>query len=383
MEKIDIHDTERSYELALKKLNDDEVLSSSNKKFILKFLSDSAIGRTAGMKSRIKSVGMRARLKNLYLLKNIGQFYGKKDFKELSVKDIENFIHALEENKVKKNDNSKYSEQTKSNMKKILKLFLRWVHGEGSKKYHDMTYWIDTRFKKKTVPSLTEKEIKEVLKKCNTIKQKVLIACLFDGGFRIEEFLNIRNVDVKLVGDNAPYYRFLVRNEFSKTEGREVSMIWSESYDLIKSWMDLKRKEQKSDEPFFDGTYDGIRRILKKIGDRAGFELHAHKFRHSSSTFYANKGLNEFQLNKRYGWSSNSDMGRHYVDHAQIEELEGKQIKEYEDTKIEDLRNKLRKQEESNNTLKEDVETMKRLLSKMLEKDKDLEIIERKIKIKN
>ena len=265
MEKIDIHDTERSYELALKKLNDDEVLSSSNKKFILKFLSDSAIGRTAGMKSRIKSVGMRARLKNLYLLKNIGHFYGKKDFQELSVKDIENFIHALEENKVKKHDNSKYSEQTKSNMKKILKLFLRWVHGEGSKKYHDMTYWIDTRFKKKTVPSLTEKEIKEVLKKCNTIKQKVLIACLFDGGFRIEEFLNIRNVDVKLVGDNAPYYRFLVRNEFSKTEGREVSMIWSESYDLIKSWMDLKRKEQKSDEPFFDGTYDGIRRILKKM----------------------------------------------------------------------------------------------------------------------
>ena len=364
MEKIDIHDSENAYKLAIEHLSQDKGISENNRNLIAKFLGDSAIGKTAGRKARIKSVGIRARLKNLYLLKTFGSFC-KKDFKQLTIKDIEKFVHSIDSNEIRKQGGDKYSEQTKSNIKRTLKLFLRWLFGETNKKFIDMTYWIDTRFKQKSILSFDEKEIKEILNKCNTIKQKVLIACLFDGGFRIEEFLNVRLSDVKLVEGNVPYYRITIRNEFSKTNGRDVPMFWNETYEIMKEWF-LLRDSAKKDEQFFNGTYNGVRSMLIKLSGRTGKEINAHKFRHSSATFYANKGQNEFQLNKRYGWSSNSDMGRRYVETAKINIEENKQVQEYESEKLDEIKIRLKQQGENNNLLQQRMKGMEEVISFLL-----------------
>ena len=117
MDKIDIHNTDVKYEQAIEKLKLSKKIRKENIELILNFISDSAIGKTAGLKARIKTVGVRARLKNIYLLKTVGEYF-KKDFKELETKDIEKLIHALNENKIKKEDGGNYAEQTKSNIKK-------------------------------------------------------------------------------------------------------------------------------------------------------------------------------------------------------------------------------------------------------------------------
>ena len=362
MEKIDIHNSDKAYKQAREKLLSED---KTNAKIILKFLDDSAIGKTASKKARIKSVGVRARLKNLYLLKIISNYYKNKPIDKTTINDIEHFIKDLDSNKIKKKDNNKYSEQTKSNVKKTLILFLRWVYGETSKKFLDTTSWIDTRFKQKSIDYFEEKEVIEILNKCTTLKQKILVACLFDGGFRIEEFLNVRNLDVALVEGNAPYYRIKIRNEYSKTRGRDVPMFWSYSYDLIKSWIDSK--EYKADELFYSSTYAGVIMLLKKIGLRVKKEIKPHKFRRASAFFYANKGYNEFQINKRYGWSAGSDVGgRFYIEQSKINIEEDKQKKEYENLKFDELNDVVRKQSEDNKILREKMELQDKKLDFIL-----------------
>lgn len=344
MEKIDIHHTDRQYAGARDKLSRDERIVSINRRLILRFLDDSAIGKTARRRARVKSVGIRARLKNLYLLKTVAIYFGPKHLKQLTVKDVERLVHALDRNTLKDANDTNYAEQTKANMKSTLIIFLRWMLGENSKRFHDMTYWIDTRFKAKDIPALEEQDVLRILAKCTTLKQRVLVSCLFDGGFRIEEFLNIRSSDVRLVEGTAPYFRLRVRHEFSKTKGRTVSMLWRSNHEIISAWMESKEGQVDPEAPFFPGTYDGVRQILKKLGDRTGMKLHAHLFRHGSATYYANKSYNEFQLNKRYGWSQGSDMGRRYVDESKLDEV--RQVKEYEDTAVGELRSRLLRQEQ-------------------------------------
>src|SRR3989344_1624436 len=358
MQKIDIHNTEKKHAVSKKKFLEDDTILLSNRKKLIKFLDDSAIGKTARMKAAVKTCNLRSREKYLYNLKPFITFFAKKEITTLTVKDIETFVAALDNGKIKTlNYKTEYSSKTKSDIKKTMIIFIRWLFGERSKKYHEMTFWVSTRHDKKSVASLEESQIKQILNNCTDLKQKALIACLFDGGFRIEEFLNIRNVDVREVQSDAPYYKMMVRNQFSKTQGRDVSMLWSESYDIIKALIVSKGSNRNPEEPFFDGSYRYCQELLKKLGGKIGVRLHAHLFRHSSATYYANKSWNEFQLNKRYGWGRGSDMGREYVDMSKIDEQP--KVKEYEESKLADLRNKLRKQEEENRLRKEEIESIK------------------------
>lgn len=366
-EKIDIHYSGRNYERARDKLKHDESLLKTNRELILRYLSDAAIGKTAPRRRRSRKVGLRGRLKYLYLLKVVARFFASKDLQTLSVGDIESFVSALDNDDIRTPDDRKYSEQTKADMKIQLIAFLRWIHGEHTKKFHRMTYWIDTSFKKKSVPSFDEEEIREMLRACNTVKQRVLLVCLFDGGFRIEEFLNIRNSDVAKVKGDAPYFRIRVRNEFSKTLGREVPLFWPESHDAIQQFNDSNGGKKSNEEVYFPGSYAGVRMMLRRIGNRVGKRLTPHMFRHSSATYYANQGLNEFQLNKRYGWSAGSDMGRHYVEQTKILLEDKRQVVEYESNKLNDLQVRLAQQEQANRVLQESIAHLTRALEEMKE----------------
>ncbi len=359
MEKIDIHYTETRHKQSINNLITNKDFSNENKQFILKFLQDASIGKTARRKAGIKSCGIRTQDKYIHNLKPFLRFFPKKSFKKLTAKDIESFIHALEKNEVKSvSRNTPYSSKTKSDIKKTVVILLRWLLGEGNKKLYEMTYWIDTRHERKDVLAFEEHDVKKLLDLSKTMQEKVLVACLFDGGFRIEEFLNIRNSDVRRVEATAPYYKMMVRTQFSKTKGRDVSMFWSNSYEIIRSWLTSKKESMGPEDPFFDMSYRQCQNILHELGKKVSLKLHAHLFRHSSATHYANKGLNEFQLNKRFGWGTGSDMGRRYVDSSKLDEKP--QIKEYEENKLGDITNQLRKQQEDSRMTNEEVEWLKK-----------------------
>ena len=170
---------------------------------------------------------------------------------------------------------------------------------------------------------MTEDEVKTILSKCVTIKQKVLVALLFDSGARIEEFLNIRLSDVIEVKADLTYYKIRLREEFSKTQGRTISQLWKETTPILREWLEVCPNKNDLDKPLFDSTYDGVRMLLDKLGRRSiRKHVNAHLFRHSSATYYAAKGFDYFKLCKRYGWSIGSDVPHKYIHKAGIDEKE-------------------------------------------------------------
>ncbi len=361
MEKIDVHNTPKQYDKAVALIK--KTLSKRNAELIVDYLDASSIGKTARRNARVKQVGLRARLKNLYLLKIVAKYFDK-PLDKISIKDMENLIKALNNDSILQNSGKKYSEQTKSNLKNTFISFLRYTLGE-TKEFHEITSWIETRFKRKDISALTEEEVKKMLNKCVTWKQKVLVALLFDSGCRIEEFLNIRLGDVTEVKGVSPYYRIHLRTEFSKTNGRIISLLWKETTEVLKAWLEQVPDKNNLTAPLYDSTYAGTRKLLKKIGLRAlNKGVNPHLMRHTSATYYAGKGVDYFQLCKRYGWSIGSQIPRTYIDMSGINEQEI--IQKIEKENVEDIREQLTQSLEENKFLKQKVDDWKSNLNNRL-----------------
>lgn len=348
MEKIDIHHSQDDYDKALITLKRD--ISKRNYELISEFLNASAIGKTARKNAAKKQVGLRARLKNIFLLKVVARFFNK-DLDKLTSADMEKLIKALNENRIKKTTGEAYSEQTKSNIKITLIVFLRYFIKDHIK-FAELTDWIETSFKKKEMASLTEEDIKLLLSKCYTPQQRAIICFLFDSGARIEEALNVRMSDIIEVKDTIPYYKVTLREEFSKTLGRTIGLFWKPTTEALRIYLDNHPNKNKLNEQLFPTTYDGVKKVLYKIGKRSlGRSVNPHLFRHSSSTFYAGQGFDYFQLCKRYGWSIGSRMPQKYIDRSGIKEREV--TKRFIDANVKDLNEKLEQIEKQRSIEKE------------------------------
>jgi hypothetical protein len=90
---------------------------------------------------------------------------------------------------------------------------------------------------------------------------------LFDIGARAEEFINIRFEDVFTPSNSQNYYRVALKEEYSKTLGRTVGLYWQYSSEALRDFLDERIKEGiKLGEPVFNGTYDGARLFLSRLG---------------------------------------------------------------------------------------------------------------------
>lgn len=357
MEKIDINDSEKRYQQSLDSLKQ---LSKRNEKLIRDFINANALGKTTLKPSRKVSAGVRARTKNIYLLKVAVKIL-KKDLDKLSEKDMEKFVKTLDDNKIKKLGGKNYSEQTKANVKKVLIMFLRYTL-KDNKKYEKLTDWIATDFKKKEIPALMEDEVNTLLRGCNTLKQKVLIAVLFDSGARIEEFLNIRLGDIIEVRDgDMPYFRITIKEEYSKTKGRTLGLFWEKTYEILKDWLETHLTKNDLSSQLYPSTYAGTRKLLTKLGQRVlKKRVNPHLMRHSSATYYAGQGMDYFQLCKRYGWVIGSKVPQQYIDKSGIKEKEF--LGKLENNKISDLQKEIQKLKSREKIMKEEIHRKNKMI---------------------
>jgi len=267
-----------------------------------------------------KSVGGVRQRKYLDLL-SIFLTKVKKSLSTFTKKDMQVFVEKLQKNEIKKHNKQFYSELTKQDIKVIVRSYLKW---RLPKKYAELTDWIDTRVKKKTVEYLSEQEVEKLYNSCKNNSERFLIVLLYDGGFRIEEFLNIRFEDIQEPTEGFPYYKITVKDEYSKTEGRGMGLYWKHSTEVIKDYLAECDDEDLTKQVFPKG-YDAVRMFLTRLGKRVlKKRLHCHLLRKSSATFYAPK-LNRQQLCIRYGWRFSSDMPDIYIKRAGVEEEEIKE----------------------------------------------------------
>lgn len=324
-DKIEIH-TNNRFEVKLKNVKDWKV-PDSTKKEINDFIAQASIGQV----NEGRRLSPRTLSKYLSLLKHSLESINKQTTK-ITKEDIESFEKKL----VKQNLKSVVD------YRRSLIIFLKWKVGEVKAK--SLAGWLDTRDKTKTPDYLNIKEVNLLFKNCKNIQERFLIALLFDSGARIEEFMNIRYEDIQLPEGNNNYVRLTLKEEYSKTKGRVISLYWKNTLESVRDYLKLREGEGiKSDEPIYNSnTYEGIRAFLKRIGKSViNKSISPHLFRHSSATYYASK-LNRQELCYRFGWKFSSDMPDVYISRAG---MESKELDEkFKSTQLEELETKFNKE---------------------------------------
>jgi len=313
-EKISIHP--RNVMHRLETFQQIKKISSEDKKDMKAFLDDLAIGRV----NKGKRISDARRLKYLDMLR-IPFIFFNKPISSLTLGDMKRFENALLVDIIKKADGKNpLSEETKITIKCMLKAYINWKLPK--KKAFDLVSWIDTRLpKKKTVPYLKEEEIERLIKGCKTNKERFTVTILFDAGTRAEEFLNIRFEDIQETNEYNPYYKLTLKEEYSKTNGRTISLYWKKSSEIVSDYLKERKLEgARSQDPLVDWSYPALRMFLNRLGKRIlKKSIHPHLFRHSSATYFASR-LNRQELCYRFGWKFSSDMPDIYISRAGMAE---------------------------------------------------------------
>ena len=210
-----------------------------------------------------------------------------------------------------------YSPETKHHFRITVKLMSKQLFGEGIY-YPKNTAWITnkkTRSKVTFSDILTEDDIQNMLDSTTNIRDKAIIALLFDSGIRIGEMLSLRKRDVDLEGNPAHV------SVNGKTGIRTVGILFAAPY-LAQYLNTLK---MRADDPLWRdiGSWsnldkspkaNAIRKMLREVAAKAGIEkrIYPHLFRHSRATLYAKK-MTEQEMKIVFGWSGSSTMAGTYT----------------------------------------------------------------------
>ena len=298
-------------------------------------------------------------LKYLDVLKVTLGFCGKSS-RRLVVADVERFEKKLSSGNLKTIRGQPYSAASRADIRKLLRVYLRWRLGRD--KAEPLVGWLDTRDVFKTPDFLREAEVERLYRGCKSARERYLVAVLFDAGARATEFHNIRAEDIQLPQGNQNHVRIALKQEYSKTKGRTISLYWKHSLEAVREFLDQRTAEDmRSDEPVFKDTYAAGRLFLARLGRRVlGRRVHYHLFRHSSATYYADK-LNRQQLCIRYGWTFSSNMPDVYIASSGVdmEELD----KKFTGTEVESLRNSLTRVEQASHLKDERIQQLEQNLS--------------------
>ena len=142
-------------------------------------------------------------------------------------------------------------------------------------------------------PVLTKEEVERIINSAEDLRQRVVIAVMYETGVRISELLNIR------YGDVTPFeYGYKIRIPRSKSMPRTVLVV-EYSY-LLTAW--LNQKSWKKDERIFPYSGDTVRLWLKKIGRKIGVNIYPHLLRHSRATHLYGR-LSEKEMMILFGWN--------------------------------------------------------------------------------
>ncbi len=346
-DRIDIHKTNLE---ARKQSITNWELPECEKIALIRFLKDLELGKVnKGKKiSEIRIIKYTASLK-------IPLLFFNKPSEKLTLKDIEIFETALSSGEIKSNKSKNYAHNTKVDIRRALRIYLRWRLGK--EKADKLTDWLDTRDIAKTPEYLKEQQVEKLFKACKTANERFLITILFDSGARAAEFHNIRFEDITFPDGKDNYAKLTLKEEYSKTKGRTISLYWKYSLDSIRDYLrERELKGIRAEDPIYEKSYDSVRMFLLRLGKKVlGRPIYPHLFRHSSATYYATK-LNRQQLCYRYGWTFSSNMPDIYISRAGMQENELDE--KFSSTTIEELKAVIEKQQQQNQLIKEKQEQL-------------------------
>lgn len=297
MQKILCH--KENFDEAIKKV-DSWNLSADNKNKIKQYFRDYQIGKVTG-----RITDKRTLMRYLWYLKSL------EHIKAETEKGIETFLTGILKDKITSSEGKPYSQRCKKDLLAVIKRFLDWKHPNNS-----FTKQLKIRFPKnnKDIETLSDEEIKLLLSTIKHRGKRFLIAVLNSSGLRAEEFHNLRMNDFHIPSGNEEFVKITIRNLYSKTQGRTISLYEKEVLPIVKIFLAERIKQGiKPEEPVFKTKYGTSSKWLRDFGKKIlNKPVHYHMFRHTSATRNANK-MNRQQLCIYYGWRFSSTMPDVYI----------------------------------------------------------------------
>ncbi|MBO8161275.1 MAG: tyrosine-type recombinase/integrase [Thermosipho sp. (in: Bacteria)] len=214
--------------------------------------------------------------------------YLNKDIKNITRKDIEEFLKALSKGEV---IGISPRETTISRYISSLSTFFNYLELSGFISSSPMERIKHPRIRRKIPDFLTEEEVKKLIESFdeeNELKNKTAISLLYYGGLRISELCNMRVSDISFI---PPFLRVQMgkgRKDRLVPLPDKVVPLLQKYIDSFKPKLYLFENGNKHVHPstVFRWVKEGVKRAgIKK-------DVHPHTLRHSYATHLIRKGVN-------------------------------------------------------------------------------------------
>lgn len=169
---------------------------------------------------------------------------------------------------------------------------------------------------------LTPKEVQMMIDVAEMMRDKILVALLWECGVRVSELLAVTLGDVKVRTSptNGGRKIYVLWFGVVKETGEEHEGYVIESAPLMEKWLKAYPFAKSANAPLIP-SYRGNRLrardslvIVKGLARKAGIpkRVYNHLFRHSRATWALASGMTEAQVKVLYGWAPGSTMLSRY-----------------------------------------------------------------------
>lgn len=199
-----------------------------------------------------------------------------------------------------------------------LKTFLRFLHAEG---YLPEPIPIDMpRLRERRLPFLTAEQVQRLLAFCNP-REKAVVMLMVDSGLRRQEVCNLNRSDIDLKSG-------LVRVRQGKGRKDRITVIGATTRRaLLRYWHTCPNQDEDAPAIQTDTgerlTGEGLRSLLRRLGERIGVHVTPHMLRRSFATLALKAGLDVITLQAMLG-HSRLETTRNYVQWLEDDILEAR-----------------------------------------------------------
>ncbi len=269
--------------------------------------------------------------------------YSRKNWQKITIADFADFIHWLRSNNLQvihidnNNPEIRRSERTVNTILSALASFYRYHNQLGNTEiklvesyylpanrhktllYHihkSKPVWkriISLKEPKGLIKTLSPQQVKLLIDSCSNIRDRFLIALLYETGMRIGQALGLQHSGIKS-WDNEIEINYRVDNvnhAYGKSKCQNIICVSSKLMDLYTNYLNKECDLVSTHEYVFINyltnkplPYSSIRSLFKKLRKKTAFYVTPHMLRHTHATELINCGWDPALVQKRLGHSS-------------------------------------------------------------------------------
>jgi len=154
------------------------------------------------------------------------------------------------------------------------------------------------------ISHLDAHQVTALLKACQTPRELAVLSVGLDTGLRISELASLAVTDVLV--DDETARRLIVRGKGSKVRAVVIGVSTARALRKYLKWR--SQSQYANLDALWLGergrlSVQGLDRLIRRVGDRAGLEVHPHLLRHTWSHFYRLDGGSVDAMCYLAGWS--------------------------------------------------------------------------------